>query len=129
MRFSAAAVSGLLVLCFAAMAPAKVIWRTDKPEAIARLNDDLKQALTGATLNNQQRRELAKSQGALQQAVDANANAASFNTAAVQNACKKIETMTKADVFSPPDKKAIDQDLAKLRKTVNPPPRRRGRRF
>lgn len=95
MRF----VIGFLLLSVAAVAAPKTIWRTDKPDAISKLNDDLKQAMAGATLNAKQRKELTKSQQALQQAVDAHNNGTSFNTQAVQKAYKTIETMNKADVF------------------------------
>jgi hypothetical protein len=127
MRFVAGAVMGLFLLSVAAAAP-KTIWRTDNPDAISKLNDDLKQALSAATLNNKQRKELRASQQALQGAVDAHNNKTSFNSQAVLKAYKTIERMNKADVFTAQDKKLIDKDLGRLKEQVLVPPRRRTKR-
>jgi hypothetical protein len=110
-----------------AVAATKVIWHTDKPDEISKLNDDLRQAIASATLNKKQRNELEKSNLALQRAVDGHNEGRSFDKDAVVKAYKQIETMNKADVFSAQDKKTIQKDLGKLKDQVyqQPPPRRR----
>lgn len=127
MRFFIGVLAGWLALSVAAPAATRVVWRTDKPDDIAKLNDDLRQALQGATLNKKQRSELEKSNLALQRAVDATTDGKSFDRQAVIKAYKNIETMNKADVFSANDKKTIQRDLGRLKDQVyqQPPPRRR----
>ena len=113
MRFFIGVLAGWLALSVAAPAATRIVWRTDKPDDIARLNDDLRQAMQGATLNAKQRKQLENSNLALQRAVDAHTEGKSFDTQAVVKACKNIETMNKADVFSANDKKTIQRDLGR----------------
>ena len=127
MRFFIGVLAGWLALSVAAPAATRIVWRTDKPDDIARLNDDLRQAMQGATLNAKQRKQLENSNLALQRAVDAHTEGKSFDTQAVVKACKNIETMNKADVFSANDKKTIQRDLGRLKDQIYQQPVRRRR--